>query len=463
MNSIEGLTQQIQELTDLAAEQRVIIDTLTCEKLAAEARAFAMADLHVVGETAKGHLIQQAQQHALEALTQRGTVLDILRHFGCPENDWEALSLIKAAQAAPGAAMPTIKQLAAQLDSDEKWTIAEQQAFAPFLQQFPNESSQGILSLGSAWKHGIAYAQSLAAPLHPLPAEQGAAPSVAVDSIESKYGQFWSIMGAWGNATPGDDADKKANELVKYIDAHIAQTVVAAVEDATKDMVPLSADARSVFLDGFGLLDIAYPAAPQQQAQAAQCPECDGRGFTYWGEGTRGNGFDVAPEPPEQECCQCCGGSGKVDPADAIFPAPIKPVDAKETLSDAHIEEIARRYSLDGSMVIGDRMDGYVIPFARAIIKAVSVAPVAAAVQGDALPKCVIINAGGNTGSNPPRAAPAWLNGLPPIGTTLYAESPTYQQGRAAGIEEAAKLVEQTHPNWDAVYGAIRALNNQGG
>ncbi len=80
---------------------------------------------------------------------------------------WEASQrrAPEAAQAsAPVAATgPTIKQLAAQLDSDETWTIAEQNAFAPFLAQFPNESSQGILSLGSAWKHGIAYAQSLAA------------------------------------------------------------------------------------------------------------------------------------------------------------------------------------------------------------------------------------------------------------------------------------------------------------
>lgn len=41
-----------------------------------------------------------------------------------------------------------------------------------------------------------------------------------------------------------------------------------------------------------------------------KCIECEGRGFTYFGEGNPGNGFDVAPEPPEQECCQACGGSG---------------------------------------------------------------------------------------------------------------------------------------------------------
>lgn len=44
---------------------------------------------------AKEHSIQQSQQHAMEARTQRETVLSILRHFGLPENDSEALTLIK--------------------------------------------------------------------------------------------------------------------------------------------------------------------------------------------------------------------------------------------------------------------------------------------------------------------------------------------------------------------------------
>lgn len=75
----------------------------------------------------------------------------------------EHAAVIAGGRFVPKGAAPTVKQFTAQLGSDEKWTIAEQKAFAPFLAQFPNESSQGILSLGSAWKHGIAYAQSLAA------------------------------------------------------------------------------------------------------------------------------------------------------------------------------------------------------------------------------------------------------------------------------------------------------------
>ena len=59
----------------------------------------------------------------------------------------------------PGLPHPSVAQLAAQLqDYDEKWTPEEQRQFAVFLQRFPNESSAGIISLGSAWKHGKASA-----------------------------------------------------------------------------------------------------------------------------------------------------------------------------------------------------------------------------------------------------------------------------------------------------------------
>lgn len=84
---------------------------------------------------------------------------------------------------------PTIKQLATQLERNEKWTIAEQQAFAPFLAQFPNESSQGILSLGSAWKHGIAYAQSLAAA--PQQHAQAALSDAIIDEVVAAMG--WDL------------------------------------------------------------------------------------------------------------------------------------------------------------------------------------------------------------------------------------------------------------------------------
>ena len=71
-------------------------------------------------------------------------------------------ALLSAAPVAEAPSSPTIKQLVAQLaDDEEKWTVREQHAFAEFLNpRFPNESSQGIISLGSAWKHGQSYAAS---------------------------------------------------------------------------------------------------------------------------------------------------------------------------------------------------------------------------------------------------------------------------------------------------------------
>lgn len=53
-----------------------------------------------VAEPAKDHAVQQAQNWAMEAKTQRETVLSILRYFGLPEHDWEALRLISAKVAA---------------------------------------------------------------------------------------------------------------------------------------------------------------------------------------------------------------------------------------------------------------------------------------------------------------------------------------------------------------------------
>lgn len=74
--------------------------------------------------------------------------------------DTMALELAARQPLADSFVAPSVKQLAAQLNSDETWTIAEQKAFAPFLAQFPNECSKGIISLGSAWKHGAAYTAS---------------------------------------------------------------------------------------------------------------------------------------------------------------------------------------------------------------------------------------------------------------------------------------------------------------
>lgn len=62
-------------------------------------------------------------------------------------------------------AAPSVKQLTTQLqDYENHWTIAEQNSFAVFLARFPNESSEGIISLGDAWKAGRAFEAEAPAP-----------------------------------------------------------------------------------------------------------------------------------------------------------------------------------------------------------------------------------------------------------------------------------------------------------
>lgn len=85
----------------------------------------------------------------------------------------------------PVVAVPSVKQLTAQLeDYEEKWTPAEQRAFAEFLARFPNESSQGIISLGSAWKHGQRYVTPLAAPVERGAVHWDLFPAYLVDHCE---------------------------------------------------------------------------------------------------------------------------------------------------------------------------------------------------------------------------------------------------------------------------------------
>lgn len=92
----------------------------------------------------------------------------ILAAYDAPAGPSKADTIKAVAECLGGACAapqcdPGVKQLSAQLEDDEKWTPEEQRQFAVFLRRFPNESSAGIISLGSAWKHGKAIAQPVAA------------------------------------------------------------------------------------------------------------------------------------------------------------------------------------------------------------------------------------------------------------------------------------------------------------
>lgn len=94
MNSIAELTKEIERLMQALADKDLAL--MEAQELAQAANRQAEAACRD-----KENAAQQAQQWAGEARMHRGTVLDILRHFGCAEEDWHALELIKAALAAP--------------------------------------------------------------------------------------------------------------------------------------------------------------------------------------------------------------------------------------------------------------------------------------------------------------------------------------------------------------------------
>jgi hypothetical protein len=70
---------------------------LTLNYLAARSDYESSQRLNERLAAAKDNAVLQAQIWAAEARGQRATVLEILRYFGLPEHDWEALRLIKAA------------------------------------------------------------------------------------------------------------------------------------------------------------------------------------------------------------------------------------------------------------------------------------------------------------------------------------------------------------------------------
>ena len=106
-----------------------------------------------------------------------------------------------------------VKQLAAQLHDDQKWTVAEQQQFAPFLARFPNESSQGIISLGNAWKHGRACASP----------QTAAQPSQARELFPSRIMEFLvQVSDRKGSECYGPWEDENGDQLQDDADAAIA-------------------------------------------------------------------------------------------------------------------------------------------------------------------------------------------------------------------------------------------------
>lgn len=74
--------------------------------------------------------------------------------------------------------------------------------------------------------------------------------------------EFWALADKWSKA-PGcswDQADI-ARQMAEYMQSRIQEAYEQGVEAGEADRVPLSADATSVFIDGFGLVPLAYPSS----------------------------------------------------------------------------------------------------------------------------------------------------------------------------------------------------------
>lgn len=123
-------------------------------------------------------------------------------------------------------AAPSGKQLAAQLgDYENKWTVAEQNNFAAFLRRFPNESSQGIISLGDAWKAGRKF--EAAAPSEGRAIPFDLSKLVRYDTV--------AVRNVWGDDRGVEFVSADDGRFVEFDDiAALARTAAPAPEAASE-------------------------------------------------------------------------------------------------------------------------------------------------------------------------------------------------------------------------------------
>lgn len=73
------------------------------------------------------------------------------------------------------------------------------------------------------------------------------------------------------------------------------------------------------------LFKVMVDAAAPVQAQEPVCHDCEGRGFNYGESVYGGDGFMQPPDPPMQERCEVCEGSGIAPPdSEVIVPDGVK-------------------------------------------------------------------------------------------------------------------------------------------
>jgi hypothetical protein len=206
---------------DEEATMRIVqlIDFRSARMVAAERNA-RNAELHDL-ILAKENLIQQAQQWAGEARAQHDTVLSILRHFGCPEESWHALELIKSA--APVASKEAVSATEA---ADWRENVASQCAATA-----TSDIAASVLVDGGSGTLRALLNDAAAALRYQPPAvtEQPAAPTTAAEGVPSiQSPEFEELMGEYLSATDGNAPSYAA--VVAHIDTKMAEAVRAAQE-----------------------------------------------------------------------------------------------------------------------------------------------------------------------------------------------------------------------------------------
>lgn len=152
----------------------------------------------------------KTKQMALDALRELLSICDA--GFSVRYDVNKAIAALEADIAQ--AVEPGVNQLMAQLHDEQKWTVSEQQQFAQFLKRFPNESSQGIMSLGDAWMHG----KSCAAPAVNAELLDACKAIVAWDDAENSAPEYQSDGGAhwrWRQSLCVDAFDKARAAIAK--------------------------------------------------------------------------------------------------------------------------------------------------------------------------------------------------------------------------------------------------------
>lgn len=234
----------------------------------------------------------------------------------------QEIDAANALQAAASPAAPLVAQLVAQLHDDQKWTVAEQNAFAVFASRFPNESSQGMISLGDAWKAGRAFesAADPVAPLVPTPQpiskERDVEQLVNLLMVNPENGQRFTFAGpleSWGmglNQVKVMDGDGNVWTLVAGLregyktEAQRNANLLRAVEEEIASSAALPVAERPTRLD---ILSLIHSQMHRVYASAIDREEIDTK---YMREIEDGLHALAAGVPVAER------------PSDAPFPAP---------------------------------------------------------------------------------------------------------------------------------------------